>query len=196
MTTPQVRVYIATSIDGFIAGPSDDLSWLPSDDQLTETAGDGDALAYEDFIAGVGALLMGRGTYDVVRGFDVPWPYGDLPVLVATNRAMDEDPPMTVRAVRGSITELVKAAKSAAGGKDVYLDGGTLIRQAAESDLIDDLTITMAPVALGSGHPLFAGISKRYQMELVSYHRHSGGMIQIRARPKRGSAVQAEPSPE
>ena len=197
MTTPRVRVYIATSIDGFIAGPNDDLSWLPSDDQLAETAGaDDGALAYEDFIAGVGALLMGRGTYEVVRGFDVPWPYGDLPVLVATNRAMDEDPPSTVRAVHGSITELLEAAKSVSSGKDVYLDGGALIRQAAESDLIDDLTITMAPVALGSGPPLFAGMSKRYRMELVSHHRHAGGMLQIRASPKRGSESRAEPSPE
>jgi len=196
MTTPQVRVYIATSIDGFFAGPNDDLSWLPTDDELAEAAdADGDALEYEDFIAGIGALLMGRATYDVVRGFDVPWPYGDRPVFVATTRAMDEDPPITVRAVGGSIAELVEAAKNAAGGKDVYLDGGSLIRQAAEADLIDDLTITMAPIALGSGHPLFAGMSKRYPLDLVSQHSHAGGMIQIRARPKRPSTVRAEPSP-
>jgi dihydrofolate reductase len=186
MTTPQVRVYIATSLDGFIAGPNDDLSWLPGGDQLADTAGtDSDALGYEDFIAAVGALLMGRRTYDVVRGFDLPWPYGDLPVLVATTRTLDAAPPGTVRAVSGPITELIASAKTAAGGKDVYLDGGTLIRQGAESDLIDDLTITMAPIALGSGHPLFAGINKRYPLELLSHHRHPGGMIQIRARPKR-----------
>ena len=186
MTTPRVRVYIATSIDGFIAGPNDDLSWLPEDDQLADTANaDCDALGYEDFIAGVGALLMGRGTYDVVRGFDVHWPYGDLPVLVATTRTLDADPPLTVQAVSGPITELVASAKHAAGGKDVYLDGGTLIRQGAESGLIDDLTITMAPIALGSGHPLFAGINKRYPLEIVSHHSHAGGMIQVRAIPKR-----------
>jgi dihydrofolate reductase len=186
MATPQVRVYIATSIDGFIAGPNDDLSWLPEGDQLADTAGTDDgALTYEQFIAGVGALLMGRRTYDVVRGFDVPWPYRDLPVLVATTRALDAEPPTTVHAVTGPISELVEAAKHAAGSKDVYLDGGTLIRQAAEVDLIDDLTITLAPIALGSGHALFAGIDKRYPLELVSHHRHAGGMIQIRARPKR-----------
>jgi dihydrofolate reductase len=197
MTTAQVCVYIATSIDGFIAGPNDDLSWLPTDEELAEAGSTDDgALGYEDFIAGIGALLMGRATYDVVRSFDVPWPYGDRPVFVATTRAMDEDPPITVRAVHGAITELVDTAKDAAGGKDVYLDGGSLIRQAAESDLIDELTITMAPIALGSGHPLFAGMSKRYPLDLVSQHRHAGGMIQIRARPKRPSTVQAEPFPE
>ena len=185
MTTPQVRVYIATSIDGFIAGPGDDLSWLPSDEELAETASvDDGALGYEEFIAGIGALLMGRATYDVVRGFDVPWPYGDRPVLVATRRSLDEHPPATVRAVDGPIAELVEAARSAADGKDVYLDGGNLIRQAAESDLIDDFTITIAPIALGSGHPLFAGMGKRYPLDIVSHHRHPGGMLQIRVRPR------------
>ena len=185
MATPKVRVYIASSIDGFIAGPDDDLSWLPADDQIAgATDTDPDALQYDDFIAGVGALLMGRGTYDVVRGFGGPWPYGGRTVLVATNRALDEDPPATVRAVQGSIVELIEQAKNAAGGMDVYLDGGTLVRQAAEADLVDDLTITIAPIALGSGHPLFAGMSERYPLEIVSHHRSGGGMLQIRVRPK------------
>ena len=183
---PRVRVYIATSVDGFIAGPDDDLSWLPSGADIEgPTEVNGGALGYEEFIAGVGALLMGRATYDVVRGFDVPWPYGDLPVLVATTRPMDDDPPASVRPVLGSIAELIELAKTAAGGKDVYLDGGKLIRQAAESDLIDDLTITMAPIALGTGVSLFAGMSKRYSLEFFAHHRHPGGMIQLRARPKR-----------
>jgi dihydrofolate reductase len=185
MATPKVRVYIASSIDGFIAGPDDDLSWLPAADQIAgATDTDPDALQYDDFIAGVGALLMGRGTYDVVRGFGGPWPYGDRTVLVATNRALDEDPPATVRAVQGSIVELIEEAKNAADGMDVYLDGGTLVRQAAEADLVDDLTITIAPIALGSGHPLFAGMSERYPLEIVSHHRSGGGMLQIRVRPK------------
>ena len=139
---------------------------------------------HDDFIAEVGALLMGRRTYDVVRGFGPPWPYGDLPVLVATNRALDQDPPATVRAVCGPIAELVEEAKAAAGGMDVYLDGGTLVRQAAQEDLIDDLTITIAPIALGSGHPLFAGMSGRYPVDIVSHHRSGGGMLQIRIRPR------------
>jgi dihydrofolate reductase len=169
MSASRVRVYIASSIDGFIAGPGDDLSWLPDDEQITgATDTDPNALQYEDFIAEVGALLMGRRTYDVVRGFGPPWPYGDRPVLVATNRALDQDPPVTVRAVRGPIAELVEEAKAAAGGLDVYLDG----------------TITIAPIALGSGHPLFAGMSGRYPVDIVSHHRSGGGMLQIRIRPR------------
>jgi len=189
MASQRVRVYIATSIDGFIAGPDDDLSWLDGADPDTGqaqgvTPSDPGALDYEEFIGGVGALLMGRRTYDVVRGFDVPWPYGERPVLVATNRPLDSNPTGTVRRVDGSISELIDAAKEAAGAGDVYLDGGTLIRQAAGAGLIDDLTITIAPIALGAGHPLFMGLNERYPLEIVSHHTYSGGMLQIRARPK------------
>lgn len=188
MSSPRVRVFLAISMDGFIAGPDDDLSWLPGDDPAddAEASDDPDALRYDAFIEGVGALLMGRRTYDVVRGFGVPWPYGDRPVLVATTRPLDEDPPATVRPVRGGIAELVEQALSAAGGKDVYLDGGVLIRQAVEGDLVDDFTISVAPVAIGSGLPLFAGIERPYRLEILSHHRVSPGMLQIRARPMRG----------
>lgn len=180
MTTPRVRVYIASSFDGFIAGPDDDLSWLPHSEGETDTPG---ALDYDTFIADVGALLMGRRTYDVVRGFDVPWPYGPRPVLVATHRPLDPDPPETVRPVSGAIGELIRMAKDAGGGGDVYLDGGTLIRQAAEEDLIDEFTVTLAPIVLGTGHPLFAGMRTRYALEIMSHHSFTSGMLQVRAKP-------------
>lgn len=181
----RVRVYIASSLDGFIAGPDDDLSWLTGPD-AANPGGETDtgALTYEAFIADVGALLMGRGTFDVVQGMDA-WHYGDLPVLVATRRELPEDVRSTVRAVSGAIHDLVAEAKDAANGKDVYIDGGNLIRQAAEADLIDDLTITMAPIALGAGHPLFAGMTERYPVEITGHYRYAGGMVQIQARPRR-----------
>lgn len=186
MAASRIRVYLASSIDGFIAGPEDDLSWLPDDDQIIgATDTDPQALQYDEFISEVGALLMGRRTYDVVRGFGVPWPYGDRPVLVATHRALDDDPPATARAVQGPIAELIEEARSVAGGMDVYLDGGTLVRQAAEAGLIDDLTITIAPVALGSGHPLFQGLGVRYPLDIVSHHRSGGGMLQLRLEPRK-----------
>lgn len=184
---PRVRVYIATSLDGFIAGPDDDLSWLDGADP--DAAGPpptdpaSGALSHAEFMADVGAMLMGRRTYDVVRGFDVPWPETERPVLVATHRPLDEDPPPNVRAVQGSIDEVVEEALDAAGGKDVYIDGGELIRQAADADLIDELTITIAPVAIGEGLPLFGGMASRYPLLIVSHHSYMG-MVQIRAVPR------------
>ncbi len=177
----RVRVYLASSLDGFIAGPGDDLSWLPDLD-----AGDFEsttALTYDGFMQDVGALLMGRGTYDVVRGFDVPWPYDGRPVLVASTRPLDDDPPPGVRRVEGTIEALVSQAKAAAGGRDVYLDGGVLIGQACAAGLVDELVLTLAPVALGGGHPLFAGLETAYRMRVAEIHPHPGGMVQLRLVP-------------
>jgi dihydrofolate reductase len=182
MSASRVRVYIACSIDGFIAGPGGDLSWLPGP-EADAGAADPEALGFEDFMATVGALLMGRATYDAVRGFGVPWPYGERPVLVASSRPLDGDAPATVRRVEGSIQQLIAQARQAAGDEDVYLDGGAVIRQAADARLIDELTVTMAPIALGSGHPLFAGLTQRYPLEIRSCHRHLGGMLQLRMVP-------------
>ncbi|MEN8376826.1 MAG: dihydrofolate reductase family protein [Gemmatimonadota bacterium] len=180
----RVRVYIASSLDGFIAGPNDDLSWLMGPEAANPGGeSDPDALTYEAFIADVGALLMGRGTFDVVQRAEW-WGYGDRPVLVATHRDLGDGVRDTVRAVSGSIEEMVTQAKEAASGKDVYIDGGNLIRQAAEAGLIDDLTITLAPIALGEGHPLFAGLSRPYPLKIVNHHTYAGGMVQIQARPK------------
>ena len=179
-------VYIATSIDGFIAGEDDDLSWLPTDvDPSTSEPG---ALGYEQFIEGVGALLMGRRTYDVVRSFGVEWPYGERPVLVATRRPLDGDPPPSVTAVAGTIDDLIARARAVAGDAAVYLDGGDLIRQAAAADLIDDLTLTLAPVALGRGRALFPGLDRPYPIKVLSHHTFAGGMVQLRCRPDRSPA--------
>lgn len=181
--SPRVRVYIATSLDGFIAGPGDDLTWLTGSDAANPGGeSDPEALTFDSFFSDVGAVLMGRGTFDVVHKMEW-WGYADRPVLVATHRELGGDVRDTVRAVSGSVHEIVALAKEAADGRDVYIDGGDLIRQAADADLLDDITITIAPIALGAGHPLFTGLRKRYPVEVVGHHTFEGGMVQIRARP-------------
>jgi dihydrofolate reductase len=174
----RVRVYIASSVDGFVAGVDDDLSWLP-----TEGPGDpGDALTYEAFTAQVGVLLMGRRTFDVVAGFEGAWPY-DKPVLVATHRPLPANAPAGVRAVSGTIGEVVAVAQQAAGEADVYLDGGALIRSALDAGLIDELVVTMVPTVLGAGVPLFAGTERRHALQLVGVHRYGEQMVQLVLRP-------------
>jgi dihydrofolate reductase len=176
----RVRVFIASSLDGFIAGPDDDLSWLPDPEP-------GQDHGYGAFMADIGALLMGRRTFDVVMGFGVEWPYGERPVLIATHRAMPQAP-ASVRAVTGSITELVALALAAADGRDVYIDGGNLIRQALDAGLIDEMVVTLIPVVLGAGYPLFAGAQQRHSFELVDLTQFAGGLISLRYRPRRASA--------
>ncbi len=171
----RVRVFVASSLDGFIAGPNDDLSWLPE-------PADSDH-GYAAFMAQVGALLMGRRTLEVVVGFGVPWPYGERSVLVATHRPLPALPP-TVQAAGGPIDELLDTALQLAGGKDVYLDGGELIRAALDAGRIDEFIITLIPSVLGAGIPLFAGAHQRHALQLQKAEPLPGGLLQLTLTPQ------------
>ena len=173
----RVRVFIASSLDGFIAGPNDELDWLPQH-------GSGAEDTFTPFMKEVGALLMGRRTYDVVCGFEGAWFYGETPVLVATQRPLVAKVP-TVRAVSGTIAELIEQAIRAAAERDVYIDGGALIRSALDAGLIDELVVTIVPIVLGQGMPLFAGVHARQPLTLVSSRTIGAGMVQLKYEPKR-----------
>jgi dihydrofolate reductase len=167
----RIRVFIASSLDGFIAGPNDEIDWLPDPEP-------GAVDTFTPFFAEIGAMLMGRRTYDVICGFE-SWPYGETPVLVATSRPLDSQ---RVRAVAGSIDELVAAAKLAAGERDVYLDGGALIRSALDAGLVDEITVTMIPIVLGAGIPLFAGAARQHRLETIGSRSIGGGLVELRYR--------------
>ena len=167
MTGP-VRVFIASSLDGFIAGLGDDLSWLPADG--------GEDHGYAEFMAGTAALLIGRTTYDVVLGFD-EWPYGDTPVFVATSRPLDPLVP-TVRVVRGEPGSMLAAVREVTTG-GVYVDGGVLIRQFLSAGLIDELTVTVVPCILGAGTPLFAGVGERHRLTLLGSRAYESGLVTL-----------------
>lgn len=143
--------YTATSLDGFIADePDATLDWLMSREQ--DQAG---ALNYEEFIATIGAMAMGRTTYEWVLGHENgSWPY-ELPTWVFTHQDLQ---PVTddVRIVSGDIAEHHAAMVEAAGGKDVWMvGGGDLAGQLADAGLLDEVIVYVAPVFLGSGAPLF-----------------------------------------
>lgn len=178
----RLRVFIASSLDGFIAGENDDLSWLTGPSSETAGASPSD-YGYDTFIAECGALLMGRNTYRVVEAFS-GWPYGELPVLVATSRPLTPKVD-TVRAVSGTIEELVAEAKRVAGDKDVYLDGGVMIRQALDADLVDELIVSILPIAIGKGAPLFAGVGRWQRFDLVGSHAYPSGLVQLTLKPRR-----------
>jgi dihydrofolate reductase len=171
----RVRVFIASSLDGFIAGPDGDLSWLPQPEPGVQDFG------YGAFMAEVGALLMGRRTFEVIMGMIGNGPVDERPLLVATHRPLPPAP-ASLRALTGPIDEMVELALEAANGRDVYLDGGELIRQALDAGLIDEMIVTMIPVILGAGHPLFAGAKQRHALELVELTQF-GGLVQLRYRP-------------
>ena len=181
MPSPRVRVYMGCSFDGCIAGPNHDISWL---NQSYASQGDLDpdtnALSFQEFMSQIGCMLMGRSTYDVVEQFG-EWHYGETPVLVATRRPLT---PManSIQTVAGSIDELISRAKAAAGEKDVYLDGGDLVRQAMQAELVDEITITFLPVLLGRGIRLFDDLDARTRLQFSNQAVHEGGMLQVTAR--------------
>lgn len=146
------RVFIATSLDGYIAREDGDISWLEAADPAAShspaRADSGAVTDYDAFMAAVDTLVMGRATYEKVLTFGF-WPYPDHRVLVLSTTLNTTDPHVTV--VRS-----LEEAVAALGTGGVYLDGGAVIRSFLAADLVDELTITRVPVILGSGLPLFA----------------------------------------
>ena len=169
------------SFDGFIAGPDHDISWLNESYKATgDLKPDHSVLTFEKFMSEVGAMLMGRSTYSIVEHFG-QWHYGETPVLVATHRPLE---PMTdtIQPMAGPIEELIGKAKEKAGGKDVYLDGGDLVRQALNVGLVDEITVTFLPVLLGKGVRLFDDLASRTKLQFVSHCTHEGGFLQVTVR--------------
>jgi len=182
----RVRVYVACSLDGFIAGPDDDLSWLHDTSGRPDApAPPSEALEFASFMQETGAILMGRRTYEVVKELttDAAWPYGDTVVLVATTRPLGATPATAkVRGKAGDIAGIIAAAKELAGDLHVYLDGGDVIRQALNEGLVDELIITFVPILLGGGTRLFDGLVSRTSLEFTEHHRLGHDKLQVRAR--------------
>lgn len=179
---PRASVFIATSVDGFIARPDDGLDWLTGkpDDELTGEHDPDQDFGYAEFFASVDALLMGRGTYDVVARFAGDWFYGDTPVYVWTSHPDDLPPPRAgavIRPVTGDLDEVLDRLV-ADGIGHVYVDGGKVIRQLLAAGCIDRMTISTPPVLIGDGIPLFGGTGDDIRLDLVSCETFDGGMVQ------------------
>jgi len=176
------RVFIATSVDGYIARPDGDLDWLT--DPPPETAhapahhGPDAPAGYDDFTADVTHLVMGRGTYDKVITFD-PWPYERFrTVVLSTTLAPDADARITV--VR-SLEQAVALLDAEQAGK-VYLDGGQVVTAFLTAGLIEELTISRAPVLLGAGLPLFHALSHTVRLTHLGTSTTDTGMTSTRYR--------------
>lgn len=175
----RVRVYLGCSLDGCIAGPDHDITFL---NEVEPEPGAPEALGFVEFMDDIGALLMGRRTYQVPLDHDA-WFYGDRPVLVATHGELPAAPQGGhAYAVQGPIEDLVEQAKQAAGGKDVYLDGGDVVRQGLDAGLVDELCLTFLPVVLGRGIRLWDGLMERRDLVFEPPAMHQGRMLQVRAR--------------
>ncbi len=153
--------FLGVSIDGFITGPDGDLAWL---DKIPNP--DESDLGYFDFIAGVDAIIMGRGSFETVLGFDGPWPY-ELPMIVMSSSITNVPEKATnTELSTATPTELVEEL-AARGMTKLYIDGGALVTSFLDAGLLDEITTTTLPVALGSGTPLFGRLSREWWFEHV-----------------------------
>lgn len=175
---PECHAFIASSLDGFIARSDGDIDWLTS-----IPVANGEDGGYAAFIAEMDGILMGRGTWDKVRTFS-PWPY-TLPVTVMS-RSLPSGPLGPVQ-VDGRPLNEVLATLSAAGHKRVYVDGGQVISSCLRAGVLTRLTVTVAPVLIGQGLPLFRDTGTT-RLSLVGTRTWAPGFVQMIYVPEKGRA--------
>ena len=165
----QCSVFIASSLDGFIARPDGRLDWL----SLVERPGED--YGYQRFHGSVDALVVGRKTYDTVLGFP-SWPYAGKRCVVLTHR-----PPASLHGEKfcsGPPAILVEQLR-AQGVKRAYVDGGLVIQQFLAAGLITDMTVSVVPVLLGDGVRLFGETGGDLPLKLVGSRAFDSGLVQL-----------------
>jgi dihydrofolate reductase len=167
------KVYIAASIDGYIADKNDGLDWLqmvPNPDNLD--------LGFSEFMDSVDGLIMGRKTFETVCSFDIEWPY-PKPVFVLSNslKSIPEKYQKYAELINGNLQDIIKSLENR-GIKDLYIDGGTTIQSFLKEDMIDELIVSTMPILLGGGSPLFAELPDEQKYELESSKVLLGQIVQ------------------
>jgi dihydrofolate reductase len=170
----KATVYIATSLDGFIAREDGGIDWLPP----IEAGDDGEDYGYHAFFASVDTLVMGRNTFELVRGFG-QWPYGDKRVIVLTSRPLDLPDAFAgrVEPMSGSPGEVAERL-GARGAQHLYVDGGKTIQGFLAEGLIQRLIIARIPVLIGRGIPLFGPVPHDIRLRHVATRAYANGLVQ------------------
>lgn len=173
-------VYIATSLDGYIADQAGGLDWL-----MSVPNPDGSDFGFGEFMERVDALVMGRKTFDTVAAFG-EWPYVK-PVFVLSNslNCVPESMVGKAEVISGGLHEVV-ARLQADGFRDLYIDGGKTIQSFLQEDLIDEMIITRVPILLGGGIPLFGALDHPLAFEQVGDENLGNGLVKNRYLRKRG----------
>lgn len=167
----KVSVYIAASLDGFIARKDGGLDWLPASEEGGEDFG------YAKFMSAIDHIVMGRNTFEKALTFG-KWPY-DKKVIALTSRDLTLPPQLTgkVEALHLSPRELVHEM-GIRGAKEIYLDGGVTIQRFLREGLVDEMTITIIPILIGEGLPLFGALKKDIKLELIQSKSFKNGFAQ------------------
>ena len=165
----RASAFVGTSLDGFIARVNGDLDFLPP--------GGGEPHGYEEFMATVDALVIGRKTFETALSFE-PWPYGTKPVFVLSTHLLPPAPPEAViEHMAGAPADIVSQL-AARGIRHIYVDGGITIQRFLQAGLIHRLVITRVPVLIGSGIPLFGAVPRDIPLEHVATRQYPSGLVQ------------------
>jgi dihydrofolate reductase len=164
-----VSVFVGTSVDGFIARPDGALDFLPP--------GGGEPHGYNEFIATVDAIVIGRKTFDTVLAME-DWPYGNKRVVVLSSRPVDLSRARgMVEQMAGSPAEIVSRL-AASGAHHLYVDGGITIQGFLRAGLVQRLVITRVPVLIGEGIPLFGSVPHDVPLHHVATRHYPSGLVQ------------------
>jgi dihydrofolate reductase len=162
-------VFVGTSLDGFIARTNGDLDFLPP--------GGGEPHGYDEFMATVDALVIGRKTFETVLTFD-KWPYGEKTVIVLSTRPLAPTPlGAVVERMSGTPAEILSQL-TARGIRHIYVDGGITIQRFLQDGLIQRLVITRVPVLIGTGIPLFGPVPRDIVLRHVGTRQYASGLVQ------------------
>ena len=165
----KASVFVGTSLDGFIARANGDLDFLPP--------GGGEPHGYDEFMATVDALVIGRKTFETVLTLGA-WPYGEKPVIVLSSRPLAPAPSgAVVEGMSGAPADIVSQL-AARGIHHIYVDGGVTIQQFLQAGLIQRLIITRVPVLIGAGVPLFGPLPRDIRLQHVTTRPYKSGLVQ------------------
>ena len=192
---PKVQYYCATTLDGYIADPDDRIDWLTGyegtyEGEDREPGPMSEGGGYEAFYAEVGALVSGSVTYEWVLEHAKEWPYAGKPcwVLSSRDQPKPDHPDADVRVVRGEVGDLYGEMVASAGERNLWIvGGGPVASQFAEAGLLDEVHLTVVPVVLGAGKPLFEqGLPE--PLQLTRARPYASGMVDLRyeVRPDEG----------
>lgn len=166
----RVRLYLATSLDGFIADADGDVGWLGSYDPRS--------YGYDAFLAGVGAIILGRRTYEHICTFGEEWPYAGKNTIILTSRPPQRMPRDATHAA--SLALALGQARKIAAGRDVWIAGGAqTMRSAIEGRVVDCIDVFVTPVLLGRGLSMLAGLGSHAPVEMVSIQTYPDGVVQL-----------------
>jgi len=173
-------VYIATSLDGYIADKNGNIEWL----QIVSNP-DGLDFGWADFIDGIDAIIMGRTTAETVLGFGLGWPY-TKPVFILSNtwRKIPGELVGKAELINGSMKQVIKTLNQR-DIKNIYVDGGKTINSFMREGLVDEIIITTIPVILGGGVPLFGELDDAINLEHIKTNVFLDAIVQNHYRVKK-----------